>query len=63
MFFSAEGPTPPIKHSDKVIEYTSHLGAEQEEADTAMEQLRKAVGVGLDGWVSSDDFEASKENA
>lgn len=62
-FFSAECPAPPIKYSDKVLEDTSHFGAEQEEADTAMEQLREAVGVGVDGWVSNDDFEASKEKA
>ncbi|OJJ82063.1 uncharacterized protein ASPGLDRAFT_59611 [Aspergillus glaucus CBS 516.65] len=43
-----------------VIEDIIHLGAEQEEADTAMEQLREAVGVGVDGWVSNNDFEASK---
>lgn len=28
-----------------------------------MEQLREAVGVGVDGWVSNNDFEASKGKA
>lgn len=47
----------------RVIKDNNHLGAEQEEADTAMEQLREAVGGGVDGWVSNDHFEASKEKA
>lgn len=54
-------PLPPIQSSDKIIQSTLDLDMQQKQADTAMDQMRHALGVDEMGWVTNSEYDAAKE--
>lgn len=54
---------PPIEYSDKIVQETLDLDAQQKEADVAMEEMRDILGVDIFGWVPNDNYGAAKEMA
>lgn len=55
---------PPIKFPDATIQEVLSLDAKQKEAESAMDEMRDALGVDVMGWVSSDEeYRATKERA
>lgn len=55
--------TPAFTYSDEVVSDTLALDERQNEADTAMDQMRNVLGVDVLGWVSNEEYEAAKEMA
>lgn len=53
----------PVHYAEDVIRETLELDARQKEADTAMEEMRDVLGVDILGWVSNDDYDATKAMA
>lgn len=54
---------PPLEYPDTIIHDTLRIDAQQKEADTAMEQMRKVLGVDILGWVPNDEYQAAKKKA
>ncbi|OJJ43355.1 hypothetical protein ASPZODRAFT_103231 [Penicilliopsis zonata CBS 506.65] len=50
----------PVVYPEDLVRETLDLDARQKEADTAMEEMRDALGVDVLGWVPNDDYDAAK---
>jgi hypothetical protein len=56
--------TPPIEFASTSRQEILTLDAKQREAETAMDEMRDALGVDVMGWVSSDaEYRAAKKQA
>ncbi|KAJ0422842.1 kinase-like domain-containing protein [Aspergillus carlsbadensis] len=55
--------TPPFEYPNTTIQDTLQLDAQQKEADTAVEEMRDALGVDVLGWVPNEEYKAAKEKA
>lgn len=53
----------PIGYSAQEVEECLAMDAKQKKADRNLEALRNFLGVGSDGWVPNDDYQAIKEAA
>ncbi|KAL1978987.1 hypothetical protein VTN96DRAFT_7615 [Rasamsonia emersonii] len=51
----------PLNYSSEEVEKCLKLEAEQREADEDMERSRSYLGVTVDGWVSTERYDNSKE--
>lgn len=51
----------PLSYSSEEVEKCLKLEAEQREADEDMERSRSYLGVTVDGWVSTERYDDSKE--
>lgn len=58
----ASASTPPISYSNSTIRQILDLDARQEECDSAMQTMRDAAAVDIQGWVPDDEaYAAAKE--
>lgn len=53
----------PINYSEDEIKECLALVAKQKEFDESMQVMHDRVGVSVDGWVSNDEYEATKQRA
>ena len=60
---SNEGMKCPIEYSEDEIKECLALKAEQKKLDETLQVWRDCIGVTADGWVSNDDYEATKQRA
>ncbi|RMZ83596.1 hypothetical protein DV738_g948, partial [Chaetothyriales sp. CBS 135597] len=54
---------PPIKIPEESARSIMAVFNQQQEMDTMMDEMRKALGVDVYGWVSNEDFASTKEMA
>ncbi|KFY06994.1 hypothetical protein V492_07551 [Pseudogymnoascus sp. VKM F-4246] len=59
----AAGGGPPIQYSEAERQDCLAGDAKQKNADEQMQQVREAIGVNIEGWVPSDEFESAKARA
>ncbi|PLN86244.1 protein kinase-like protein [Aspergillus taichungensis] len=55
--------TPPIQYSAETINDTLALHAQHQEADDAMQHMRRILGVDIMGWVPNEEYHAAREKA
>ncbi|DAA75386.1 TPA_exp: Uncharacterized protein A8136_1783 [Trichophyton benhamiae CBS 112371] len=51
----------PLKYSPEEVKQCLNLDAEQKTANTQMQNLRDAIGINVDGWVSREMYEEATE--
>lgn len=53
----------PISYPEDEVKECLALVAQQKKLDETMQVLRDRIGVSVDGWVSNDEYEATKQRA
>jgi Phosphotransferase enzyme family len=53
----------PINYSEDEVKECLALAAQQKELDKSMQVMHDRIGVSVDGWVSNDEYEATKQRA
>ncbi|KFY97733.1 hypothetical protein V500_01942 [Pseudogymnoascus sp. VKM F-4518 (FW-2643)] len=59
----AAGEALPIQYSEAELRECLERDTKQKDADEQMHQVRKAIGVDIEGWVPNDEFESARARA
>jgi hypothetical protein len=60
---SSSEDDPPVHYSPAEVEECLDRDAKQKDADDQMQQVRDAIGINIEGWVSNEEFESAREKA
>lgn len=52
----------PVTYSEAEATECLKIDAKQKEADAQMQQLRDFIGINIDGWVPTANYEEAREN-